>query len=147
MPTCCIAAGCDTVSGKGYSLHKFPRDESMRKQWVRAVKHKRSNWDGPTSSSYLCSKHFKPKCFVTDGVWFCEKMGIPAQKHLKSNAVPTIFARSVDNIESCSCKATPTVNRKLPKKRKQQSVSMKYVRYRSKATWYMRVSYARVTWM
>ena len=81
MPTRCVAAGCDTVSGKGYSLHKFPRNESVRKQWVRAVKRQRSNWDGPTSSSFLCSKHFKPECFVTDGVRFRE--GMRSKNHFR----------------------------------------------------------------
>ena len=31
MPRCCVAAGCDSISGKGYSLHKFPKDESICK--------------------------------------------------------------------------------------------------------------------
>ena len=40
MPRRCAAAGCDTKSGMGYSLHGFPQDEVLRKKWVRAVKRK-----------------------------------------------------------------------------------------------------------
>ena len=43
--------------------------------------------DGPSSSSLLCSKHFKE----TEGVHFCEGLGVPAQKQLKTDAVPTVF--------------------------------------------------------
>ena len=38
MPRRCIAAGCNTVSGEGYSLHAFPRDQGLRVKWIRAVK-------------------------------------------------------------------------------------------------------------
>ena len=30
MPRCCVAAGCNTVSGEGYSLHAFPLDQGLR---------------------------------------------------------------------------------------------------------------------
>ena len=30
MPKRCIAAGCSTSSEEGYTLNKFPRDESIR---------------------------------------------------------------------------------------------------------------------
>ena len=94
MPRCCIAAGCNTAGGEGYSLHGFPRDADVRAKWVRAVKRQRSNWDGPTAGSLLCSKHFEPHCFVTEGVRYCEDVGIPAKKRLKLDAVPTIFPTS-----------------------------------------------------
>ena len=38
MPRRCIAAGCSTSTGEGYSLHEFPRDDSTRAKWTRAVK-------------------------------------------------------------------------------------------------------------
>ena len=82
MPRRCIAAGCDTVSGKGYSFHKFPKDDALRRRWVSAVKRQRSNWDGPSKDSQLCSKHFEEGCFITDGVRFREEMGIPTVKRL-----------------------------------------------------------------
>ena len=80
MPRRCTAAGCDTRSGLGYSLHGFPQDEVVRKKWVRAVKRQRSNWEGPSLSSQLCSKHCEDHCFVTEGVCYREAMGIPTVK-------------------------------------------------------------------
>ena len=86
MPRCCVAAGCDSISGKGYSFHKFPRDKTLQRRWVSAVKRQRSNWDGPSMDSQLCSKHFEDDHFVTEGVCFCDEMGIPAVKRLKPDA-------------------------------------------------------------
>ena len=67
MPKRCIAAGCISSSREGYSLHAFPRDESIRKKWIMAVKRQQSNWNGPTAYSVLCSKHFEMDCFVAEG--------------------------------------------------------------------------------
>ena len=64
----------------GYSLHSFPKDETLRGKWISAVKCQGSNWDGPSSRFLLCSKHFKEDCFATEGVRFREALGIPAQK-------------------------------------------------------------------
>jgi len=33
-----IAAGCSTKGGEGYSLHEFPREESLCVKWTRTIK-------------------------------------------------------------------------------------------------------------
>ena len=121
MPRRCIAAGCDTISGKGYSFHKFPKDNALQRRWISALKRQQSNWDGPSKDSQLCSKHFEEDCFITDGVCFREEMGMPTVKRLKADAVPTIFARSVDYIQTSS--STPT-SRPLSERRHQRSVRL-----------------------
>ena len=63
MLRCCVAAGCDSVGEKGYSPHKFPHNEVIRQKWIKAVKQQRNSWDGPSSHSLLCSKHFVDGCF------------------------------------------------------------------------------------
>ena len=126
MPRRCVAAGCDSVGGKGCSLHKFPHDEAIRKKWIKAVKQHRSSWDGPSAHSLLCSKHFTDDCFLTEGVHFRDKMGMPTAKRLKPDAVPTIFARSINYLEpSSTCSARPT-SRPVFEKRQQKSVSLLY---------------------
>ena len=87
MPRRCIAAGCDSVGGKGCSLHKFPQDEAIKRKWIKAVKQQRSNWDGPSLHSLLCLKHFADDCFVTEGICSHDEMGMPTAKHLKPDAV------------------------------------------------------------
>ena len=90
----CVAAGCDTKSGMGYSLHGFPQDEVLRKKWVWAVKPQRINWEGPSLSSQLCSKHFEDHSFVTEGVRYHKAMGIPTVKRLKPDTVPNSLDQS-----------------------------------------------------
>ena len=53
MPKRCVAAGCSTTSGEGYSIHEFPQNEALHAKWAQAVKRYRSNWDGPTANSVL----------------------------------------------------------------------------------------------
>ena len=93
MPKHYVAAGCSTTSGEGYSVHEFPRNEALRAKWAQAVKRYRSNWDGPTANSVLCSKHFEQDCFIVESVHYREDMGIPAKKRHKPNAIHTKFTR------------------------------------------------------
>ena len=80
MPKRCIAAGCEGTGGKDYSLHKFLKDEEIRKKWIRTIKEQRSNWKGPSPYSLLCSKHFMEDCFITKGVYFRDNLGMPTDK-------------------------------------------------------------------
>ena len=108
MPRRCVAAGCSTSTGEGYRLHEFPRDDSTHAKWTRAVKRFRGNWDGPSASSVLCSKHFEPEYFIVEGARYCDSMGILAKRWLKPGAVPTIFARPTHgkSRSSVPCKRT-----------------------------------------
>ena len=85
MPRRCVAA---SVGGKGCSLHKFPHNEVIRKKWINAVKQQRNSWDGASAHSLLCSKHFTYDFFLTEGVRFRDRMGMPTAKRLKPDAVP-----------------------------------------------------------
>ena len=89
-------------------IRKFPYDEASRKKWIKTVKQQRSNWDGPSPHSLLCSRDFAEDCFVTEGVHFRDEMGVPSAKRLKPNAVPTIFARSINYVEPSSSSKTST---------------------------------------
>ena len=122
MPRRCVAAGCDSVSGKGYSFHEFPKDETMRRRWVNAVKRQRSNWNGPSADSQQCSRHFEDDCFITEGVRFRDEMGIPTVKRLKPDAVPTVFARSIDYVQASSSQCSTPTTRPLSERRHQRSV-------------------------
>ena len=126
MPRRCVAAGCNTTSGMGYSLHSFPKDETVRKRWISAIKWQRSNWSGPSSCSLLCSKHFKEDCFVTEGIRYRDDFGVPALKRLKADAVPTIFPRSSHRLDDNSSSSTPS-GRPLSERREQRSVRLQCI--------------------
>ena len=88
-----LVAMCDMQSSEGHSLHTFSQDRDLREKWIRAVKRQRKDWEGPSPSSLLYSKHFEPGCFVTEGSHYRDKYGIPSKKRLKSDAVPTKFPK------------------------------------------------------
>ena len=80
----------------GYSLHKFPKDESLKRR-INAVKQQIKHWDDLSPTSHLCAKHFMEDLLEKDGKLYCGTFGIPAQKRLKPDTVPTIFPRSIDH--------------------------------------------------
>ena len=59
---------------------------------------------------------------MTEGVWFRDALGIPVQKRLKADAEPTIFTRSVDQLDAGSSSCAPS-SLPLSEKRVQRSVS------------------------
>ena len=120
MPRRCAAAGCSSVSGKGYSLHKFSCDDALCVKWTWAVKLQRIGWKGPTTASFLCCKHFKPDCFITEGVRYRDAVGISAEKRLKANAIPTIFLKSTDRYSQ----STAPSQRPASKRHKRKAVSL-----------------------
>jgi len=121
MPRRCVALGCSTETGEGYSLHEFPMDDAQTcAKWTRAVQQKRRNWPGPTAgSSVLCEKHFTPECFV-EGWRYGDTFSIRRKKLLKPGAIPTIFPKSIDDDNSTSL---PPPKRPASERRRLKSVS------------------------
>jgi len=74
MPRRCTA--CKMVGGKGHGLHLFPKVEKFRRLWVSAVKLHRKDFDGATSTSLLCSRHFTEDCYVIEGQRYRDECGI-----------------------------------------------------------------------
>ncbi|XP_065895298.1 uncharacterized protein [Dysidea avara] len=124
MPRRCVVAGCHTEGGMGYSLHGFPSDAAVRSKWVRAVHQQRKDWKGPTTASLICSKHFEPECFNTEGRLYREEMGIPAKKPcLKPDAIPTVFPKPIrSGSSSNSCQVSTQSRRPASERRKQKAI-------------------------
>ena len=87
----CVAAGCSNTQKPGITLHKFPKDPVLRKQWERQVQRTRAHWKA-TESSLLCSEHFTPECFEDKAV-LASKFGIQYRRKLLPDVIPTIFKR------------------------------------------------------
>ena len=94
MPKC-SAFGCNyTTKSKGskknpnISLHNFPKDEKLRKRWIKAARCIRLSKD-----PRLCSQHFLPDDFEISVLLQKKLLGHSSWKRkLKDSAVPTIFA-------------------------------------------------------
>ena len=105
------------------SLHSFPKDDTVRRKWTSAVKRQRVNWGGPSLSSLLCSKDFKEDCFITEGVTYCDELGVPAQKRLNPDVVPTIFTRSTHH-QNVGSNISTLFGHTLSERREQKWVSL-----------------------
>ena len=105
----------------GYSLHGFPRMEGIRAQWISAVKRNRSDWDAPTASSLVCSKHFQPKCFIINGSRYRDDVGLPMKKKLRPDAIPTVFPKP-EHGSICQSSALPP--RPAAEKHRHQEVKL-----------------------
>jgi len=102
------------------SLHGFPREDSLRKKCIRAVKQHQSNWHGPTASFLLCLKHFEQKCVALYGARYRDDVGIPTKKRLKPDAAPTIFPKLIHG--GSMGPSTPS-HRPISEKRQRKAVS------------------------
>nr|XP_057905913.1 THAP domain-containing protein 6-like [Doryrhamphus excisus] len=84
MPHSCAAWSCTTrctpeTKSQGITFHRFPKDTSRKKQWEVAL---RREGFCASSSSMLCSEHFKPEDFDRTG----------QTVRLKDGVVPSVFS-------------------------------------------------------
>ena len=86
MPDVCVAALCNNTHSDKVSLHLFPKSKALRDIWTKFVQDKRDYWDGPSSTSRLCSAHFAKDQFVNLGMFKARKAN---KLLLKRGAVPT----------------------------------------------------------
>ena len=89
MPHRCVAGGCSNTAKDGVSLHGWPTNAQLARQWTNAVRNTRANFN-QTASSKLCSSHFSDDSFETQSV-IAHSLGLKMKKILKPDAVPTIF--------------------------------------------------------
>ena len=103
----CVAAGCSNTSSSSITLHEFPEDPLLRREWEKQVLCTRAHWKA-TKYSHLCSEHFTPDCFEAESS-LDAGFGIKRRKKLKLGAIPTVFARQ----SSCQA-ATASRKRSAP---------------------------------
>ena len=83
----CVVQFCSNSNKTGYTIHKFPKDANLRRQWVKFVQVKRANLVAATEHSAICIIHFSPDCNEES---FMVEMGLIKQSPRLSGAVPTI---------------------------------------------------------
>ena len=80
---CCVVNCRSNYAGEDCTtVFSFPKDEHLRNRWIKFVN--RKDWK-PTSSSYICIKHFEEKYYKKGK----NDKGFRLNKKLKP--VPTIF--------------------------------------------------------
>ena len=70
----CVVMFCDKTNADGVSMHKFPTEEKVRRQWVSFVRQKN------------CSDHFTPEDYHD---YQMKAAGYASKMLLKKNAIPS----------------------------------------------------------
>lgn len=97
----CVAGGPGQVSctnsslTPGISMHLFPADVGLRRQWTKFVQKHRPGFK-PTKTSVLCSNHFTSDCF-TRRLDLCTDENVSTSRRLEKGSVPTINASYESN--------------------------------------------------
>ena len=116
MPNRCIVAGCSGTSKDDVSLHRFPKEENLRKIWTSKVKLTRADWHGPSDYSTICSNHFSEDDFEDRGIY--SSFGMKQMKRkLKDGAIPKI------RLGVTSVKKQDVARRSAAEKRERKRVS------------------------
>ncbi|XP_031343245.1 THAP domain-containing protein 1-like isoform X1 [Photinus pyralis] len=78
MVKSCVAFKCTNRNSKSVSFHRFPTDNNLMAQWIRAIGREKFT---PTKHSVICGEHFKEADFLRK---------VP-KKVLKNDAIPSVF--------------------------------------------------------
>ena len=82
----CVVMFCDKTNADGVSMHKFPTEEKVRRQWVSFVRQKRDTDSWKQGSGHICSDHFTPEDYHDYGM---KVAGYASKMLLKKNAIPS----------------------------------------------------------
>lgn len=104
-PLCCTFA-------LQVSYHQFPRDEPLKKKWIVAIKRDEGPHFMISSSTKVCSKHFKIKDYIP-GV-------ASGYKILRDTAVPSVFAFS----QTKTTRMSPKKRTPLPPKKAKDQATL-----------------------
>ena len=83
---------CNKTNADGVSLHQFPADESVRRQWIAFVRTKREPNSWTPGSGHICSDHFSADDYELFGA---KVAGFSSKLVLKKSAVPSIQASPI----------------------------------------------------
>uniref|UniRef100_A0A673FNC7 THAP domain-containing protein 1 n=1 Tax=Sinocyclocheilus rhinocerous TaxID=307959 RepID=A0A673FNC7_9TELE len=60
----CVLPGCDHLQNSSVSLFKFPKNDDIKKRWIKFVKRHLDGELRITTNTRLCSEHFTPDSFI-----------------------------------------------------------------------------------
>ena len=122
----CVVGSCNNSNKTGHSTYFFPKEERIRRKWIKFVQVKRADFLSPTEHSIICGAHFAPECFEDDGM---VKMGLKDKRsNLKSDSVPQFSPsdpkhcpKRVSRIMESEEKEIPATASQTPSKRSRTS--------------------------
>ena len=85
---------CNKTNADGVSLHQFPADENVRRQWIAFVRSKREPSSWTPGSDHICSAYFTDDNYERFGA---KLAGFSSKLVLKKTAVPSIQSIQLQN--------------------------------------------------
>lgn len=58
----CVVQFCSNSNKTGHTMHKFPKEANLKRQWVKFVQVKRADFDQRSKHSVVCGSHLSPDC-------------------------------------------------------------------------------------
>ncbi len=89
MVQICVVKFCSNSDKTGHSIHRFPKDKTLRHQWTRFVQVKRADFSdrSVTENTVICGAHFTRDSFSNSVKY---DLGFSERRELCEGAVPTI---------------------------------------------------------
>lgn len=82
----CTVMFCNKTNADGVTLHQFPKNEKIRRQWISFVQQKRDPSGWRAGSGHICSDHFTPEDYHGYGL---KLAGLATKLVLKTDAIPS----------------------------------------------------------
>lgn len=82
----CVVMFCNKTNADGVTLHQFPKEERIRRQWISFVRQKRDPNTWTAGSGHICSDHFCPEDYHGYGL---KLAGFATKLVLKADVIPS----------------------------------------------------------
>jgi hypothetical protein len=83
----CVVMFCNKTNDDNVSLHQFPKEPSLRRQWIAFVLTKRDDKTWTPGTGHVCSSHFTEDDYESYG---SKLAGFSSKLILKKGRVPTV---------------------------------------------------------
>lgn len=83
----CVVMFCNKTNEDNVSLHQFPKDPSLRRQWIAFVLAKRDDKTWTPGTGHICSSHFTKDDYEDFG---SKLAGFSSKLVLRKGRVPTV---------------------------------------------------------
>ena len=108
----CVIGSCNNSNKTGHSTHFFPKEERIRRQWIKFIQAKLAEFLQPREQSIICGAHFAPECFEDDGM---VKVGLKDERsNLKSDSVPTIQPQRPEALPEARKRTMESEEKEIP---------------------------------
>ena len=113
----CVVMFCNKTNAEGVSLHQFPADESVRRQWIAFVRTKREPNSWTPGSGHICSDRFSADSYEGFGAKIAGFSSKLVLKKVRSSFYSCVSYSRASKRSSKKKKKTPFVQQTIEGRR------------------------------